>query len=128
MSNSDEELSEVDQIIEEAIRPHLIQRWLTPKQLRQAAEVWVAGRNRITASRQQLYEEAGILTSEKWEYVVPDRLKEPLYSEVLKVMVERGEWDTEPGTNIPMYQRTPTVNYTFKLASGRGDPTEEPKP
>ena len=119
--------SEIEQIIEEAIRPHLTQRWLTPAELRQAAEVWVDGRNRITASRQQLYEEAEILTSEKWEYVVPDRLKEPLHSEVLKVMVERGEWGTEPGTNVPQYKRTPTVNYTFKLASGRGDLTEEPR-
>jgi hypothetical protein len=128
MSNSDEALSEIQQIIEEAIRPHLTQRWLTPKQLRQAAEVWVDGRNRISDSSRRLMEVHGIHVSSKWEYVVPDRLKEPLYSEVLKVMVERGEWDTEPGTNIPMYQRTPTVNYTFKLASGRGDLTEESKP
>ena len=114
---TEDDSTEIQQIIEEAIRPHLTQRWLTSKQLRQAAEVWVGGRNRITASRLQLYEEAGILTSEKWEYVVPDYLKDPLYSEVLKVMVERGEWDTEPGTNLPMDMRTPTVKYTFKVES-----------
>jgi hypothetical protein len=119
---------EIRQIIEEAIRSELTQRWLTPALLRKAAEEWVDGRNRLSASRQQLYQEAGILTSEKWEYVVPDRLKEPLYSEVLKVMVERGEWDTEPGTNVPQYKRTPTVNYTFKLTSGRGDAAQEPRP
>ncbi len=109
MSSQDDELSEVQQIIQEAIRPQLTQRWLTPNQLRQAAEIWVDGRNRISESSRRLREEHGILCSDKMEYVSPDYLKEPLYSEVLKVMVERGEWDTEPGTDIPMYKRTPTI-------------------
>jgi hypothetical protein len=31
-------------------------------------------------------------------------------------MIERGEWDTEPGTNIPKYRRTPpTIKYTVKV-------------
>jgi hypothetical protein len=115
MSSQDDDLSEIQQIIEEAIRTHLTQRWLTPKQLRHAAEVWVEGRNRISESSRKLVEEYGIPVSSKWEYVNPDYLKEPLYSEVLKVMVERGEWDTEPGTAISKYRRTPTIKYTFKV-------------
>lgn len=107
---------EIRQIIEEAIRPELTQRWLTPKQLTTAAEVWVNDRNRLSESSRRLREDCGILVSDKWEYVVPDRLKEPLYSEVLKVMVERGEWETEPGTTIPKYKRTPTVRYSVKIA------------
>jgi hypothetical protein len=119
MSSHDDELSEFRQIIEEALRPHLTQRWLTPKQLRQAAEVWVEGRNRISESSRKLVEEYGIPVSSKWEYVNPDYLKEPLYSEVLKVLVERGEWDTEPGTDIPKYRRTPKISfsYSFRLKS-----------
>jgi hypothetical protein len=91
------------------------QRWLTPAELRQAASEWVDGRNRIADSRQRLFEESGILTSEKWEYVVPDYLEEPMYSAVLDLMVERGEWPTEPGTSVPMYKNTPTINYSFSL-------------
>ncbi len=125
---TEDDSEEIRQIIQEAIRPELTQRWLTPALLRRAAEVWVDGRNRISDSSRRLMEVHGIPVSSKWEYVVPDRLKEPLYSEVLKVMVERGEWDTEPGTDVPMYKRTPTINYTFKLTSGRGDLTEESKP
>jgi hypothetical protein len=40
MSDFDKDRSEVDQIIEEAIRPHLQLRPLTPALLRQVAEVW----------------------------------------------------------------------------------------
>jgi hypothetical protein len=74
MSSHDDDQSEVRQIIEEAIRPHLTQRWLTPKQLRQAAEVWVKGRNDISESSRKLVEEYGIPVSSKWEYVNPDHL------------------------------------------------------
>jgi hypothetical protein len=119
MSSHDDVLSEVRQIIQEAIRPDLTLRLLTPKQLRHAAEVWVEGRNRISESSRRLREEHGILCSDKMEYVNPDYLKEPLYSEVLKVMVERGEWDTEPGTDIPKFKRTPKISfsYSFKVKS-----------
>ena len=115
MSEFDEERSEIDQIIEEAVRPHLHLRPLTPALLRQVAEAWVAGRNRISESSRRLREEHGIMVSDKLEAVSPNRLKEPLHSAVLDLMVERGEWPTEPGTNIPMYKRTPTINYSFKL-------------
>jgi hypothetical protein len=107
---TEDDRSEIEQIIEEAIRPHLTQRWLTPALLRKAAEAWVDGRNRISESSRRLREESGILCSDKMEYVSPSRLKEPLYSEVLKVMVERGEWDTERGTNTPKWKRTPTID------------------
>lgn len=107
---------EIRQIIEEAIGIRgLPQRWLTPVQLRQAAEVWVAGRNRLGDSSRRLMVEHGIHVSNKMEYVNPDHLKEPLYSAVLALMVERGEWDTEPGTNIPKYKRTPTIKYSFTV-------------
>lgn len=110
-----DETEEIRQIIEEAIRSrNLPQRWLTPEQLRRAAEVWVDGRNSVTATREAL-RGAGILASMKTEYLVPDSLKEPLYSAVLDLMVERGEWNTEPGTTIPMYKRTPTIKYRFKV-------------
>ena len=110
-----EDPSEIEQIIEEAIRPHLTLRWLTPSELRKAAEVWVDGRNRISDSSRRLREEHGILCSDKMEYVSPSHLKEPLYSAVLALMVERGEWPTEPGTNVPMYKHTATISYTFKV-------------
>lgn len=117
--NQDDEDPEIQQIIEEAIRPDLNQRWLTPALLRRAAEAWVDGRNRISESSRRLREESGISVSSKWEYVNPDRLKEPLHSEVLKVMVARGQWDTEPGTDIPKWKRTPTVIYTVKLTQDK---------
>lgn len=107
---------EVRQIIEEAIRiRRLPQRWLTPAQIRQAAEVWVAGRNHISDSSRRLMEEHGIHVSNKMEYVSPSHLKEPLYSAVLALMVERSEWPVEAGTNIPKWKTTPTISYSFKL-------------
>ena len=106
---TDDETLEIEQIIEEAIRIRgLPQRWLTPAQIRKAAEVWVDGRNCISESSRVLTEEYGIPISSKWEYVNPDYLKEPLYSAVLALMVERGEWPTEPGTNIPKWKNTST--------------------
>lgn len=116
--NEVEEDPEIRQIIEEATRiRNLPQRWPTPAQLRKAAETWVDGRNRISESSRRLREESGILVSSKWECVAPDHLKEPLYSEVLKVMVERGEWETEPGTDIPKYKITPTIRYAARVTN-----------
>jgi hypothetical protein len=60
-------------------------------------------------------EDHGIHVSNKMEYVNPDQLKEPLYSAVLDVTVERGEWETEPGANVPKWKRAPKIRYSFNL-------------
>lgn len=106
---------EAQRAIDKAKKPKTPTRWLTPDELRRAAAEWVEGRNRISDSSRRLREEHGILVSDKMEYISPDYLDEPMHSAVLALMVERGEWPTEPGTNVPMYKRTPTINYALKL-------------
>ena len=65
MSNSDEELSEVEQIIEEAIRPHLTMANPHAVALgRRGVGCRAEPHNWIAPA---LYEVAGILNSEKWE-------------------------------------------------------------
>ena len=105
---------EAERVIEIARSTKPTPRWLTPPELRKAAEGWVQGRNEVIAARDAL-RESGIIASMKSQYLVPDTLEEPLYSEVLKVMVEQGEWPTEPETNLPKWKHTPTVNYRFNL-------------
>lgn len=107
---------EAQQAIEKAKTPKVPPRWLYAEEIRQAAEEWVDGRNSVVATREAL-RESGIHASMKTEYFVPDTLKEPLYSAVLALMVERGEWPAEPGTNIPKWKRTPTISYSFRLES-----------
>jgi hypothetical protein len=107
--------------IDKAKKPKTPTRWLTPDELRRAAEEWVDGRNRVIAAR-EAYREAGIIASMKSEYLVPESLKEPLYSAVLALMVEREEWPTEPGTNVPKWKRTPTINYWFKVEGNQCKP------
>jgi long-subunit acyl-CoA synthetase (AMP-forming) len=107
---------EAQRAIEKAKAPKVPPRWLYPEETRQAAQEWVDGRNSVTAAREAL-RESGIHASMKTAYFVPDTLTEPLYSAVLALMVERGEWPAEPGTDVPKWKRTPTISYSFKLES-----------
>lgn len=48
------------------------------------AQEWIAFRDKLTKSRQEIREESGLLLSDNPNNLVPDRLPEPLRSEVYR--------------------------------------------